>query len=297
MAKPLGLIVNPTSGKGAGKQVGKSICDELQKAGLEYLDLSAQNLESVTANGRKAIAEKAISGLVVVGGDGMMHLGVNLCAGTEIPLMVVGAGTGNDSARELGMPIKDAAASVSHLVKHLANPRRVDVVKCTNASGERHYFGSVSAGFDAIVNARANKWTWPKGAARYPLALFRELPVFSPIRYKIEVDGQTREIEAMLIAVANASAYGGGMKIAPKASTNDGLLDLFIVHKISRAKLVRLFPKVYSGGHVTDESVEFVRCKKVTLDAQGLPAFADGEPVGHSPLTAEIVPGALLVFA
>lgn len=293
----LGLIVNPSSGKGAGKLAGVQLEAALSAAGVDYLNLSGEDLASARANGKAAIESGAITGLIVLGGDGMMHLGVNLCVGTKVPLLVVGAGTGNDSARELGMPIKDPSASVAHLKEFLNKPRAVDVVKVTNASGEYHYFGSVSAGFDAIVNARANKWSWPKGSMRYPLALFRELPVFSPIHYKITVDGVSREIDAMLIAVANATAYGGGMLIAPEAKINDGLLDLFIVHKISRLKLVRLFPKVYSGSHVTDPAVEFVRCKEVTLEAQGLPAFADGEPVGQSPLTAKVLPASLLVYA
>lgn len=295
--KPIGLIVNPSSGRGAGEAAGAALRTALEADGIGFIELSGIDLAAAKANGQKAIAKGEISGLVVVGGDGMMHLGVNLCVGTKVPLLVVGAGTGNDSARELGMPIKDPVASVAHLKKFLASPRAVDVVKVANASGEYHYFGSVSAGFDAIVNARANRWAWPKGSMRYPLALFRELPVFKPIHYKITVDGKVREIDAMLIAVANASAYGGGMKIAPKARVNDGLLDLFIVHKISRMKLVRLFPKVYSGGHVTHPAVEFVHCKEVTLEAQGLPAFADGESVGASPLTAKVLPGSLLVFA
>jgi len=293
----LGLIVNPSSGRGAGKLAGEQLEAALKASGVDYIDLSGKDLDTARANGKKAVAAGKISGLIVLGGDGMMHLGVNLCVGTKVPLLVVGAGTGNDSARELGMPIKDPAASVEHLKKFLNSPRSVDVVKVSNASGEYHYFGSVSAGFDAIVNARANRWAWPKGSIRYPLALFRELPVFQPIHYKITVDGVSREIDAMLIAVANATAYGGGMMIAPKAKINDGLLDLFIVHKISRFKLVRLFPKVYSGGHVTDPAVEFVRCKEVTLEAEGLPAFADGESVGASPLTAKVLPGSLLVYA
>lgn len=295
--KPIGLIINPSSGRGAGAAAGIVLHAALKAEQVDYLDLSGKDLASARANGKAAIDSGQISGLVVLGGDGMMHLGVNLCVGTKVPLLVVGAGTGNDSARELGMPIKDPAASVAHLKKFFATPRAVDVVKVTNASGEYHYFGSVSAGFDAIVNARANRWAWPKGSIRYPLALFRELPVFSPIHYKITVDGVVREIDAMLIAVANATAYGGGMMIAPEAKVNDGLLDLFIVHKISRLKLVQLFPKVYSGGHVTHPAVEFVRCKEVTLEAEGLPAFADGEPVGASPLTAKVLPGALFVFA
>ena len=249
------------------------------------------------ANGREAIAQRKIHGLVVLGGDGMVHLGVNLVVGTKLPLMVVGAGTGNDSARLLGMPIHDIQASLKYLADHLNHRTEVDAVGVTASGKSEYLFGSVSAGFDAIVNARANRLRWPKGKARYPVALFAELPRFSPIQYEVVIDGVQRSFSAMLVAVANAPAYGGGMQIAPAATVTDGVLDLFIVHQISRFELVRLFPKVYSGGHVGHPAVEFVQAKEVTLNAKGVPAYADGEYVGETPLTVKVLPRALTVFA
>lgn len=293
----LGVIINPTSGRGKGKALGEELLRLLAATAFEVVNLSGLDLDGARENGRRAIAGGAIDGLVVLGGDGMMNLGVNLCVDTNVPLLVIGAGTGNDSARELGMPIYDVAASVAHLEKFASRPTAVDVVRVENPDGVFHYFGSVSAGFDAIVNARANRWVWPKGSIRYPLAMLRELPVFKPIQYRVTVDGKVRELDAMLIAVANAPAYGGGMKIAPHADCRDGLLELFIVHKMKRLELIRMFPTVYTGGHVTHPAVEFIQGREVTLEAQGLPAFADGERVGRAPLTAKVLPGALKVYA
>lgn len=292
----LGLIVNPTSGGGRGAALGAEFAAGLESAGIEYLDLSAGSAIEALAKGRAAITDGLIDGLVVLGGDGMVHLAVNLCAETGLPLMVVGAGTGNDSARLFGMPIHDIPASLEYLKSNMGKMRKFDAVRVTSASGIHTLFGSVSAGFDAIVNSRANRLRWPKGASKYPVALAIELPSFQPINYRLVIDGVERSVEAMLIAVANAPAYGGGMQIAPHADVTDGWLDLFIVHKISRAKLVRLFPKVYSGGHVTDPAVEFVKAKRVELYADSIPAYADGEAVGKTPLVVEILPGALTVF-
>lgn len=294
--KTLGLIVNPTSGGGKGRALGEQFVAGLRELGLDYLDLSANSAAEALANGRGAITDGLIDGLVVLGGDGMVHLGVNLCAETKLPLMVVGAGTGNDSARLFGMPIHDIPASLAYLAANLENVRSVDAGRVTNSSGVHTFFGSVSAGFDAIVNARANTLRFPKGKSKYSISLFIELPRFKPIEYEVVIDGETRTLTAMLIAVANAPAYGGGMLISPSSSVTDGKLDLFIVHKISRFELVRLFPKVFTGGHITHPAVEFVSASKVELRARSIPAFADGESVGQTPLSVQILPGALKVF-
>lgn len=292
----LGLIVNPTSGGGRGEALGREFVAGLERLGIEHLNLSAGSALEALVKGRAAITDGMIDGLVVLGGDGMVHLGVNLCAETGLPLMVVGAGTGNDSARLFGMPIHDIEASLEYLKANMHSTRKFDAARVTSASGVHTLFGSVSAGFDAIVNSRANRLRWPRGASKYPVALAIELPSFQPINYRLVIDGVERDVDAMLIAVANAPAYGGGMQIAPHAEANDGWLDLFIVHKISRTKLVRLFPKVYSGGHVTDPAVEFVKAKRVELYADSIPAYADGEAVGETPLVVEVLPGALTVF-
>lgn len=294
--KTLGLIVNPTSGAGRGKALGAQFAAGLTELGIDYLDLSAPSAAEALAKGRAAITDGLIDGLVVLGGDGMVHLGVNLVAETELPLMVVGAGTGNDSARLFGMPIHDIPASLKYLAENLNSQRKVDAARVQNAAGVRTIFGSVSAGFDAIVNARANAMKFPKGKSKYSVGLFLELPKFQPIKYRIVLDGVERHLEAMLIAVANAPAYGGGMLISPSSSVTDGMLDLFIVHKISRFELVRLFPKVFSGGHITHPAVEFVAAKRVELYADDIPAVADGESVGRTPLTVEILPSALRLF-
>jgi diacylglycerol kinase (ATP) len=294
--KTLGLIVNPTSGAGRGKALGIEFAAGLVQLGINYLDLSARSAAEALAKGRAAITDGLIDGLVVLGGDGMVHLGVNLVAETELPLMVVGAGTGNDSARLFGMPIHDIPASLKYLAENLGSQRRVDAARVQNAAGVRTIFGSVSAGFDAIVNARANAMKFPKGKSKYSVGLFLELPKFRPINYRIVLDGVERKLEAMLIAVANAPAYGGGMLISPSSSVTDGLLDLFIVHKVSRLELVRLFPKVFSGRHITHPAVEFVSAKRVELYADNIPAVADGESVGRTPLTVDILPSALRLF-
>ena len=292
----LGLMVNPTSGKNTGAQVGQQALSLLRDAGVDVLDLSAFDARSAVEQGRAAIESGAIDRLVVGGGDGMVHLGANLCAGTPVALGVIAAGTGNDIARELGLPVRDAAASVQRILS--GSTRQVDAARHTTATGEQKWFlGVLAAGFDAVVNERANQLTWPKGPMRYNLAILRELPVFRAIPYTLVLDGERIDTEAMLVAIGNGPAYGGGMRVTPGASFDDGLLDVLILRKISTFEFLRVFPRVFKGTHVSHPAVQIRRARTVSLEAEGIVSYADGERFAPLPMSMEVVPGALTVLA
>jgi len=293
----LGVIVNPTAGRGAGKAEGAKAIELFSAAGIEVVDLTGAAMNEANANARHAINDSQVDGIVVVGGDGIAHLGVNLCAGTDLPLGMIGAGTGNDLARSIGMPLNDTAGSVDIILAHLNNPRTVDAVKAQTSTGEFWFFGTISAGFDALVNQRANRWRWPKGPSRYTLAMLAELASFKPIHYEATIDGEHRSFQAMLCAVANSESFGGGMRVAPNAIIDDGLLELFIVHSISRPEFIEVFPKVFTGEHISHPAVEIIQAKQVKISSGNMPAYSDGEAVGHSPVSAQIMPGSLRVFA
>ena len=114
------------------------------------------------------------------------------------------------------------------------------------------WFASVLAsGFDSLVNERANRMTLAHAAAAaYDLAILAELRAFQPVPYVLELDGETWETEAMLVAVGNGSSYGGGMRICPDARIDDGLFDVTVVGPISKPEFLRVFPSVYRGTHV-----------------------------------------------
>lgn len=294
--KRLGVIVNSESGNGSGRVLAEIAITELQRE-AEVINLTAETLEDSLDAAREAISDCLLDGLIVVGGDGMVHHAVNLVAGTDVPFGIIAAGTGNDSARTLGLPIHDAIAGARLILNNLTEPRTVDAVQAEASRGKFWFFGTVSAGFDALVNQRANSWNWPKGPSRYQLAMLAELASFKPIHYEVVIDGVKRNFEAMLCAVCNSPQFGGGMRVVPSAKVDDGYLELFIVHKISRLELIKVFPKVYSGAHVDHPAVEIIRAKNVQVRAGIAPAFSDGEAVGYSPIDAQIMPGALRVFA
>jgi diacylglycerol kinase (ATP) len=291
------VIINPSSARGKGAVRGELVLSTLVERGQEFLNLSGNSIEEANANARHAINDGLIDGLVVVGGDGIAHLGVNIACDTGISLGLIAAGTGNDLARSIGMPEGDVVAGTHAVLAKLGSPRKVDAIKAHSSTGEFWFFGTASAGFDALCNQRANEMTWPKGPRRYDIAMVLELAKFKPIHYEATIDGVHRSFDAMLCAVANGPAFGGGMLIAPDAKIDDGYLDLFVVHAMSRLELLKVFPKVYTGGHVSHPAVEFVRAKSVKLSSGNMPLYSDGEARGHSPLTATVVPGALSVFA
>jgi len=292
-----GVILNPTSGKGKGATQGPEFVSELLKLGVQVTDLSGKDYDEAMEHGRRAIAEGSIDALAVAGGDGMMHLGINLCAGTNVPLALMPCGTGNDAAMTLGIPIDKPAEAAKLAVESFSKPRVVDLGLGVTANRRFHFFNSASAGFDAIVNRRANRWKYPKGPSRYTLAMLYELVTFDSLKYQAKIDGKQRDLDGMLCAVANGPSYGGGMLVAPEASVDDGKLDLFIVHKITKPELIKVFPKVFTGAHVTHPAVEIIRCEDVTLLSDGVPVYADGEPVGVLPMTVSVAPKSLKVLA
>jgi diacylglycerol kinase (ATP) len=235
--------------------------------------------------------------MVFVGGDGMAHLGTNLCAGKNIPMALIPAGTGNDAAAMLGMPLTDTAQSVRLVLEALSSPKKIDAVKISHGGTLTWALGSASAGFDALAAARANAISWPKGPMRYYVALLLELAEFKPIKYQSMVDGNPRDFEAMLCVVSNTGIYGGGMLVVPGASVTDAKLDVLLVKKMSRVKFVTIFPKVYKGTHITDKDVDIFKASKISITASGMPIYSDGEYVGQAPFEAEVVPGALMMVA
>jgi diacylglycerol kinase (ATP) len=291
------VAINRTASFGRFRAVGQAAVDAITQAGFDAVGVTAANFELLRQETRAAMRPDDHA-LVVVGGDGMVSMGVNLVAQTDVPLGIVSTGTGNDTARSLALPFDDPEASVLVLVRALLRPARViDAGRIRHGGLSTWFVGAVSAGFDAIVNERANRMSWPRGPSRYTMALLRELATLRPIAYDLVVDGVASRVDALLISVANAESIGGGMRIVPDAELDDGLLDLFIVAPMSRIAFLRVFPQVYSGSHTGLAEVRIERARSVRISAAGIVAMADGERVGSLPVEIDVVPGALRVLA
>jgi len=293
------VAINPTASFGKGKDVGPAVVQTLRALGHDVTSLQEPDFDQLLAAGKKAVATKP-DALVVVGGDGMVNLGANLVAKTKVPLGIVPSGTGNDMARGLGIPFDNTEAAITALIDALGRPALVadaGLVRYTDdetGQPSTRWFACVlSAGFDAIVNERANNMRHPKGPSRYMIALGLELARLKRIPYRLLLDGQELVTTGALISVGNNISLGGGMKVTPDAKVNDGLLDVLVVQALSRLSFLRIFPKVFSGEHVSDPRVAIHRVKKVRIESDGVVAYADGERISMLPIDVEVVPGAL----
>ena len=288
--KHVALLVNPTSGRGAGAKIAPVVARRLRDAGIEVAELITTSAEDVPPRTRAAIKTLA-DAVVLVGGDGTVHQVVQEMAGSGMPLGLIPAGTGNDFARALGIPLGDPAAAANRVIAGAT--RDVDLLKAK----DELITTIVASGFDSLVNERANRMRWPKGQARYTVATFAELRTFKPLKYTVTIDGEVHETEAMLVAVGTCPSYGGGLRICEGASIEDGLLDVTIIKPVSRLTLLQMFPKLPKGTHIPHPAVVQLQGRTVRLEAVGVKAYADGEPLSALPVDIEIVPGALTVIS
>ncbi len=139
--------------------------------------------------------------------------------------------------------------------------------------------------------------TRPRGRSRYTIALLVELARLRPIEYTLTLDGVVHTERAMLVAVANNLSFGGGMKVAPDASLDDGLFDVVLVRPLGRLAFLRIYPRVFAGTHITDHRVIVHRARTVRVEAEGVVAYADGERIAPLPVDIEMDAGSLRVLA
>jgi len=180
-------------------------------------DLAGRDAEEAADLARSAV-ESGVEAVVVCGGDGMVHLAVQVLVGSGVALGIIPAGTGNDVARYLDLPRKDPEAAADIVVG--SRTTTIDLAR----AGDTYYVTVLASGFDSKVNERANEMTWPKGQMRYNLATFAELRVFEPLPYRLTLDGRDLTLDAMLVAVGNGPSFGGGLRITHGADMPDGLL-------------------------------------------------------------------------
>jgi len=283
----IALVVNPVSGGGKGRKMGEAIAREFTAQSLHHT-LIRENSVASTLESFKRISEKiAFTHIMSVGGDGLAHLLFPFAIDLDIPIFVAPAGTGNDFARSTG----SFGLTPAKMVQTLINRQPVFIDMGLISHGEKSFwFGQVlSTGFDSLVNERANSYRFFKGKMKYIVATARELPFFVPRTYVLKIDNVEIETGAMLVAIANGKSYGGGMKVCPSADQQDGLFDVLILKPIPVREFIRVFPKVFSGKHVSHPAVEIRRGSSISISSKAI-AYADGERIGNLPISVEIKP-------
>ncbi len=300
----LTVIVNPHAGR---RRVGKEIPElerTLQARALPYQLLRTQGPGDATRFAREAL-ERGGRYIVAVGGDGTVHEVVNgMFDGDGKPttadpvLGVVAAGSGCDFVRTFGLP-GDVTRSCQHLTGENTYPLDVGKITYTGLNGapEVRYFPNVAeVGMGAAVAARANRMPSSFGQSKYFLAFWMTLPRFKMAKLRVQADRKTYEGSGIMLIVGNCQYYGGGMKISPRSYPGDGVLDV-LIFKGPKSDAFTLLPKVYRGEHIPHPRIAEFRVKR-TLQVYAdrpLPIEADGEVLGFTPATFEVLPQAVLM--
>lgn len=291
------VVANPVAGRGHGAAARDAAVARLRELGVEPQVHSGRSAADTRTLVARAISEQP-DVIVLVGGDGTLTTVLGELAGSRIPLALVPAGTGNDFARALGIPVgsAEAAAAAAELAVRGA-PQYIDIGEVDCPDGSAAFLTVAALGFDAKVSERTNRLRRPRGPLRYYLALIIELIRLRPLRYVLSVDGALLPAtDGTLVAVCNTRSYGGGMLICPDADPHDGLLDVVHVAPIGRLKLLRVFPKLLRGTHIGLPQVTTTRGSEVRVSAPDLIVYADGERVGTGSATLRTAPGALTIM-
>ena len=286
------IVINPVSGGGKGAELGKEVAGYFASKFLPYQVITSTTATKLQANLKEFFEANGgnCEGVIAVGGDGLAHLVIQLVVPRNIAFTVIPAGTGNDLVRALGWPLTTITAQLDFVTSQ--PPSKIDL-----GLVDSEWFGAIlSTGFDSVVNEKANRMKHPKGQMKYNLAIAMELPKFRPMQYTIGLDSHAIQTEAMLIAVANGSSYGGGMLVCPDADMHDGLFDVMVLRPVSKIEFLKVFPKVFKGAHIDHPKVDIYRTRKVSLAAAAV-AYADGERIGGLPVQAECMAGAGLSWS
>ncbi|MGW4534106.1 diacylglycerol/lipid kinase family protein [Nocardia sp. NPDC004340] len=302
--RSIALVTNPLSGHGKGAMVAVEAANRFAEFGVQVTEILGDSAADSERLVRKALADPDArpDAVVAAGGDGLVGVVLQALVGTGIPLGLIPGGTGNDLARELGVP-DDTAAAVATILDGRTRAIDLGTVE-TEESGRAIWFATVTGtGLDARVTLRANALRWPNGPMRYTVAALLELAGKLAVPYRIELtgspdhpDGTVLELDAVMVAVGNTRTYGGGMLITPDARIDDGLLDLTVVGAMSRLEMLRLLPTLSSGKRIDHPAAVQYQAREIRLTAPGAPATADGDPAGLLPALFRAHPGVLDVL-
>lgn len=294
------FIINPRSGGGAGLRTWHTIQALLEKRAAAYEALFTQSADSAESQVLQTLARREDwRAAIVVGGDGTIHSMLGALRRRGVPLGVIPAGSGNDTARGFSIPLAPEAALNQALQDRCIEADLLNAARSLTLT-------AVASGFDAQVAVNVNGSRYKRlcnaiGAGRlaYIIGVLHTLMTFKPCRVSVTCDGKEQAYDqAWLVSVCNLPSYGGGLLICPQAESGDGLLDVCVVHGVSRGQLLRLFPTVVKGRHTKLPYVTMLRGRSVAVHfAQPRHAIGDGEALGTAPLAVACEPGALRVLS
>lgn len=281
------VLANPAARKGRGAARYAKVLDALRAHGAAFVELDATTADDARSALRAVVSDHDAR-VVIVGGDGLVHLALQELATTECVLGIIPAGSGNDFAHALGL---DRGPIDMQVARALDAARSLDAIR----AGSTWVASVATVGFAASVNARANALRRPRGGLRYTVATLAVLPRLRAVPLVLELDGEPTPVLTTMLAIANTSCFGGGMAICPDARPDDGLLDVAVIGDVQPFAMLRVFPRVFRGTHITHPECTMYRAKRVRLLATRTDLWGDGELVGPAPIELEAVAGAIRV--
>ena len=283
------LIANPASGRGLALRKLPEIEAEFSRRGLAYRVERTVCAEDAVRAARAAAVESP-EGIVAIGGDGTFFDVVNGMAGSDVPLLFVPCGTGNDFIKSLPLPREPLAALRAQLDSPLS---RIDLGRMNGT-----YFLNVSGtGFDVDVLRLVDGHKQRHGGLlAYLLALRDALRHYRPTEAAISFDGgPERSASFAILSIGNGRFIGGGMRAVPNAKVDDGLLDVVIVDPVRRGAIPPLIAFFIAGLHIRLGLAKLVRCRSFTLRRSGMTVNLDGELRPADEARFELLPAALTV--
>ena len=293
------VLVNPAAGRGRSHEVQRRVADYLSRCGCQADFIQSQASEDFERRAEEGVTA-GYRTIVALGGDGTFQHLVKATLGADVALGFFPAGGGNDVALALGLP-RDAVVA-AHMFLH-SQPRRVNILRARFSDGHSSvYVGGGGLGLDAEAAQYANgRFRRLPGAARYVAGALWALAAFQPFHAEVEIDGElvvAGDPPLLLAAAVNTPTYGAGVKIAPTAEVDDGLLDLILVRQLSWTRLLEIIPVVLRTGDLREPEVRRFRARRVRLRADRPALFhGDGEVLGQAPVEIENLPGAIRVVA
>ena len=267
--------------------VSPKVVDRFRGSGVELR--IQENLEDDTNS----------SSALIFGGDGTVHRHLSQLHQQRIPMLVVPAGSGNDFAKALEIrSVEIALRAWQQFCADGRNVREIDL-GVIRAGGQETLFCCVAGvGMDAEANARANRMPqWLKSHGGYVLAALQSLVAFKPVEMSVKTAQREIRGPAFFIAVGNAHRYGGGMKVTPRALPDDGLLDICVVSKLNKLKLLCWVPTIFFGGHLRLKQVEYFQAELVRIETEReLELYADGDFACKTPVEIGVIRRALRVI-
>lgn len=284
------LLCNPSAGGGRAARILPQVQDELHTLGVAFHTETTRDLDH--ARKLAAVAATAGEAVVILGGDGLAGCAAGALRGVSGALLgILPGGRGNDLARALRIP-RDPRAACAVIAGGSARPLDVGDVD------GRTFVGIASLGFDSDANRFANEAPSRLGGLVYVYGALRALAAWKPARFDLRVDGEPLQFSGYSVAAANSPGYGGGMLLAPTARLDDGLFDVVLAGDLPKRRFLALLPKLFKGTHIREPAYRMLRARELHIDAdRPFVLYADGDPIGATPVTVRIVAGALQVLA